>query len=133
MEKGLKDGNGIMKRDTITYGGDWKERRINGKGKIRWAKGNLFDGHFKFNHIDGNGYMVWYDLLEKYIGKWKDDKQNGFWMNIWYEPKGEMKEMRNRYVWEWEEGIKRGYGIFFIQMELYMKVNGKIIWNMYLV
>ena len=34
-------------------------------------------------------------------------------MNIWYEPKGELKEMRNRYVGEWEDGIKQGYGIFF--------------------
>ena len=112
-KNGLKDGKGIMKKDTMTYEGDWKEGRINGQGKIRWANGNLYDGHFKLNHIDGNGYMIWYDLLEKYIGKWKDDKQNGFGMNIWYEPKGEMKEMRNRYVGEWEEGIKQGYGIFF--------------------
>ena len=112
-KNGLKDGKGIMKRDTMTYEGEWKDGRINGFGKIRWANGNLYDGHFKQNHIDGNGFMVWYDLLEKYIGKWKDDKQNGFGMNIWYEPKGEMKEMRNRYVGEWEEGIKQGYGIFF--------------------
>ena len=112
-KNGLKDGKGTMKRDTMTYEGDWKEGRINGLGKIRWANGNLYDGHFKMNHIDGNGFMVWYDLLEKYIGKWKDDKQNGFGMNIWYEPKGEMKEMRNRYVGEWEDGIKQGYGIFF--------------------
>ncbi len=112
-KNGLKDGKGIMKRDTMTYEGDWKEGRINGQGKIRWANGNLYDGHFKLNHIDGNGFMIWYDLLEKYIGKWKDDKQNGFGINIWYEPKGEMKEMRNRYVGEWEDGIKQGYGIFF--------------------
>ena len=112
-KNGLKDGKGTMKRDTMTYEGDWKEGRINGFGKIHWANGNLYDGHFKMNHIDGNGFMVWYDLLEKYIGKWKDDKQNGFGMNIWYEPKGEMKEMRNRYVGEWEDGIKQGYGIFF--------------------
>ena len=112
-KNGLKDGKGIMKRDTMTYEGDWKEGRINGLGKITWKNGNLYDGHFKLNHIDGDGFMIWYDLLEKYIGKWKNDKQNGFGMNIWYEPKGEMKEMRNRYVGEWEDGIKQGYGIFF--------------------
>ena len=112
-KNGLKDGKGIMKRDTMTYEGEWKDGRIHGLGKIHWANGNLYDGHFKMNHIDGNGYMVWYDLLEKYIGKWKNDKQDGFGMNIWYEPKGELKEMRNRYVGEWEDGIKQGYGIFF--------------------
>ncbi len=112
-KNGLKDGKGIMKRDTMIYDGEWKEGRINGNGKIKWANGNLFEGHFKMNHIDGNGFMVWYDLLEKYIGRWKNDKQNGFGMNIWYEPKGELKEMRNRYVGEWEDGIKQGYGIFF--------------------
>ena len=110
---GLKHGKGIMKRDSMTYEGEWKDGSIYGYGKIKWENGNLYDGQFKKNHIFGDGYMVWYDLLEKYIGKWKNDKQNGLGIHIWYEPKGELKEMRNRYVGEWEDGIRHGYGVFF--------------------
>ena len=112
-KNGLKDGKGIMKRGNMTYEGDWREGRIWGNGRIKWENGNLYEGEFRMNHIEGNGYMVWYDLLEKYIGKWKNDKQNGLGMHIWYEPKGELKEMRNRYVGEWEDGIRQGYGVFF--------------------
>ena len=112
-KNGLKDGKGVMKRGNMTYEGEWKEGRISGAGKIKWENGNLYEGEFKMNHIDGNGYMVWYDILEKYIGKWKNDKQNGLGVHIWYEPKGELKEMRNRYVGEWEDGIRQGYGVFF--------------------
>ena len=110
---GLKEGKGTMKRGNMSYEGEWKGGRISGQGRIKWENGNLYEGEFKMNHIEGNGYMVWYDLLEKYIGKWKNDKQNGLGMHIWYEPKGELKEMRNRYVGEWEDGIRQGYGIFF--------------------
>ena len=112
-KNGLKDGKGNMKRGNMTYEGEWKGGRIYGQGKIKWENGNLYEGQFKMNHIEGDGYMVWYDLLEKYIGKWKNDKQNGLGMHIWYEPRGELKEMRNRYVGEWEDGIRQGYGVFF--------------------
>ena len=97
-KNGLKDGIGTMKRGNMSYEGEWKNGRISGEGRIKWENGNLYEGEFKMNHIEGNGYMVWYDLLEKYIGRCKSDKQNGLGMHIWYEPKGESKEMRNSYV-----------------------------------
>ena len=110
---GLKEGKGIMKCDNMTYDGDWKKGNIDGEGKIRWENGNIYEGQFKINHINGYGYMIWHDLLEKYIGKWKDDKQNGNGIHIWYESPGELKELRNRYVGEWKNGERNGYGVFF--------------------
>ena len=110
---GLKHGKGMMKTDTMTYDGSWELGNIHGKGKIKWENGNIFEGEFKENKMNGYGYMIWYDLLEKYIGKWKDDKQNGNGMHIWYEPQGELKEMRNRYVGQWKNGARNGYGVFF--------------------
>ena len=112
-KKGLKNGKGLMKRDNMTYEGDWKNGCIDGSGKIKWENGNIYNGEFKENHISGYGFMIWYNLLEKYFGKWKNDKQNGNGIHIWFEPQGELKEMRNRYVGEWENGERNGYGIFF--------------------
>ncbi len=57
--------------------------------------------------------MVWYDTAEKYIGQWSENLQNGFGVHIWYEPKGELKYLRNRYVGEWFNGKRNGYGVFF--------------------
>ena len=110
---GLKHGKGTMKTEAMTYEGNWEFGNIHGKGKIKWENGNIFEGEFKENHLNGYGYMIWYDLLEKYIGKWKDDKQNGNGIHIWYEPQGELKEMRNRYVGQWKNGARNGYGVFF--------------------
>ena len=110
---GLKDGRGLMKCQNMSYEGEWKKGNIDGEGKIRWENGNIYEGEFKINHINGYGYMIWHDLLEKYIGKWKNDKQNGNGIHIWYESPGELKEMRNRYVGEWKNGKRHGYGVFF--------------------
>ena len=110
---GLKEGRGTMKCENMTYEGEWKKGNIDGQGKIRWENGNMYEGEFKINHINGYGYMIWHNLLEKYIGKWKDDKQNGNGIHIWFESQGELKEMRNRYVGEWKDGKRNGYGVFF--------------------
>ena len=110
---GLKDGRGLMKCENMSYDGEWKKGNIDGEGKIRWENGNIYEGEFKINHISGYGYMIWHDLLEKYIGKWKNDKQNGNGIHIWYESPGELKELRNRYVGEWKNGKRHGYGVFF--------------------
>lgn len=67
----------------------------------------------KNNIINGNGYMVWMDTCEKYIGQWANNLQNGLGIHIWYELKGEQKYLRNRYVGEWRQGFRHGYGVFF--------------------
>ena len=112
-KNGLKNGKGKMTRLSMVYEGDWLNGNITGQGKIRWENGNIYEGNFKENHINGFGSMIWYDLLEKYTGNWKNDLQNGNGIHIWYEPKGEIKLMRNRYIGEWVNGIRNGYGIFF--------------------
>ena len=112
-KNGLKNGKGKMTRLSMVYEGEWLNGNITGQGKIRWENGNIYEGNFKENHINGFGSMIWYDLLEKYTGNWKNDLQNGNGIHIWYEPKGEIKLMRNRYIGEWVNGIRNGYGIFF--------------------
>jgi hypothetical protein len=66
----------------------------------------------KSNKINGNGFMIWYDSFEKYVGQWIDCLQNGKGIQIWYESKGEFKFLRNRYIGEWRHGQRHGYGVF---------------------
>ena len=112
-KNGLKNGKGIMKRLSMEYNGEWLNGNIHGLGKLKWDNGNIYEGYFNNNNIEGYGYMIWYDLLEKYIGNWKNNLQNGSGIHIWFEPKGELKLLRNRYIGEWENGIRNGFGIFF--------------------
>jgi hypothetical protein len=102
-----------MPNNTMVYEGEWANGIIQGYGRIKWASGNLYEGEFKSNKINENGYLIWYDSLEKYIGQWTDSLQNGIGIHLWYEDKGAMKYLRNRYVGEWRNGFRHGYGVFF--------------------
>lgn len=128
-KKGLKHGKGKLIRKTMNYEGEWKMGYIEGEGRLKWENGNIYDGEFIANNINGNGYMIWYDRAEKYSGEWKENLQNGYGVHIWYEPKGETKILRNRYVGEWKNGLRNGYGIFFFsngnKYEGYWKDNKK--------
>ena len=111
-KNGLKHGNGIMTKNNITYDGEWKDGDINGFGKMTWNSGNIYEGDFCKGHIQGNGFMIWYDKREKYSGQWNNDKQNGIGMQTWYEMRGEHKYLFNRYTGEWKDGKRCGYGVF---------------------
>ena len=94
--------------------GEWKEGVICGKCRIKWKSGNLFDGELADNKLNGNGYMVWNDKNEKFTGRWANNLQNGFGVHIWYDKKlGNNKFFRDRYVGNWKDGKRDGYGKFF--------------------
>ena len=99
--------------------GNWKEGSLKGKSRIKWKSGNLFDGLLNDNKILRNGYMIWY---RKNAGQWENKLQNGYGTHIWYEPKGEQKFLRDRYVRQWLNGKRNGYRKFFYSNGLYMKV-----------
>ena len=111
-KNGLKHGKGKMVKPSMSYDGEWKEGAIEGEGVLRWENGNVYIGHFKANCIYGDGYMIWNDINEKYIGEWSNNLQHGKGIHIWYEPRGELKALRNRYIGEWQNGIRNGYGVF---------------------
>lgn len=133
---GLRDGHGIYKSaDNIYYEGGWKNGLKHGKGKIiqggmelegewvkgvlcgkcrvKWKSGNVFDGELKDNAMNGNGYMIWYNKNEKFMGQWKNNLQDGLGIHIWYDNNNENKFFRNRYIGEWKDGKRHGYGKFF--------------------
>ena len=112
-KNGLKNGHGIMKKKGSTYEGNWKDGFIDGKGKLTWQSGNIYKGDFSNGKIDGNGYMIWYNENKKYSGHWNKNVQSGYGVQIWYETKGEHKFLFNRYIGEWKNGKRNGYGTFY--------------------
>ena len=112
-KNGLKNGHGIMNKKGSIYEGNWKDGFIDGKGKLTWKSGNIYKGEFIKGKIDGDGYMIWFNENKKYSGHWKQNIQNGFGVQIWYETKGEHKYLFNRYIGEWKNGKRNGYGIFY--------------------
>ena len=111
--KGLKHGKGTMKRKDMEYTGEFKNGHLCGKGKIKWTNGNVYSGEIKGDNLNGRGLMFWRETGEKYVGMWKNGRQNGIGTHVWDEPRMEMREMKNRYVGDWVNGLRSGYGIFF--------------------
>ena len=110
---GLKHGKGKTIIGNMELEGEWENDILNGKCRIKWKTGNLFDGKLKNNKINGNGYMVWHNKNEKYTGMWKDNLQDGYGIHIWYDSKNDYKYLRDRYIGEWKEGKRNGYGKFY--------------------
>ena len=113
-KRGLKHGKGRIIQGNMEMEGEWKEGVICGKCRIRWKSGNLFEGELADNKMNGNGYMVWNDKNEKYTGRWENNLQNGLGIHIWYDNKlSNNKFFRDRYVGQWKDGKRDGYGKFF--------------------
>ena len=112
-KNGLKDGKGKILQGGMELEGEWKEGILCGKCRIKWKTGNIFEGELKNNAMNGNGYIVWFNKNEKYVGHWKNNLQNGFGVHIWYDVNNENKFFRNRYVGECKNGKRDGYGKFF--------------------
>ena len=113
-KKGLKHGKGKITQGNMELEGEWKEGVICGKCRINWKSGNIFEGELVDNKLHGNGYMIWNDKNEKYTGRWENNLQNGLGIHIWYDNKlGNNKFFRDRYVGQWKDGKREGYGKFF--------------------
>ena len=126
---GLKHGKGKTIIGNMELEGEYINDVLNGKCRIKWKTGNLFDGKLQNNKMIGNGYMVWKNKNEKYTGMWKDNLQDGFGIHIWYDSKNDNKYLRDRYIGEWKEGKRNGYGKFYYSngniYEGYWKNNNK--------
>ena len=111
---GLKHGKGRLIQGEMELDGEWVDGVIFGKCRIKWKSGNIYDGEISENKMNGNGYMVWNDKNEKYVGKWEDNLQTGLGVYIWYDNKISVnKFFKDRYVGEWKEGKREGFGKFF--------------------
>ena len=132
-KNGLKHGKGKIIQGNMELEGEWENGIICGKCRIKWKSGNIFEGDLNNNKMEGNGYMIWYNKNEKYIGQWKNNIQNGFGIHIYYNDclnnNHENKYFRNRYIGQYKDGKKNGYGKMFYNngciYEGYWKNNKK--------
>ncbi|KAJ8681235.1 hypothetical protein QAD02_017022 [Eretmocerus hayati] len=116
-------------RDAI-YNGQWLNGKLHGSGKLEWGDNRTYVGQFHKGGIQGIGRMEM-PTQGVYEGQWKDGQQNGFGVMNYingevYEgyfkdgqPHGHgmkkeghfMASVASVYVGEWENGVKRGYGV----------------------
>jgi hypothetical protein len=153
VKDGLRHGWGKYNIDDATYEGEWLDGKKEGKGKIIFRSGSIFEGSFKNdlkegygkmyyypsgNYFEGEwqkdvkcgmGTMNWTDIREKYMGQWGNNQQEGWGVHIWLESKGEGKYLRNRYEGNWKGGVREGFGVFYYangsKYEGYWKNNMK--------
>lgn len=99
-----KDGrmNGRGKRSCFNgqiYEGEWKDGRASGSGKVTFPIGGNYEGEWRDGCKNGRGKMTFPSGLV-YEGEWKDGKENGQGKAIW--PDGTF------YVGDWRDGKRDG-------------------------
>ena len=69
----------------MTYSGQWKHGKPNGKGKKESIEGDTYVGEFKNYLMHGHGTYVWSKSHRKYIGQFKDNMMHGYgeFIDMW--------------------------------------------------
>lgn len=60
----------------VYYEGEWRNHVKEGRGRITFEDGNVYDGEFKNDMIDGYGTYA-YTNGDMYDGEWKDGQRKG--------------------------------------------------------
>ena len=69
----VKQGKGRMTwHDGQVYEGEWKDNVSHGKGKLSWSNGAIYEGEFKDDKMNGRGKLT-LTTGAVYEGEWKDD------------------------------------------------------------
>ena len=144
-KNGVKHGKGKIVQGGMELEGEWDKGILKGKCRIKWKSGNIFEGELKNNAMNGNGFMIWFNKKEKYIGQWKNNSQNGYGIHIYYKEENKINENNsnnnnisnnnenkyfvNRYIGQYKDGKRSGYGKMFYNngciYEGYWKNNKK--------
>lgn len=135
--EGRPNGKGILQYPSDdaygrkSYEGEWSHGKWNGRGKIVWISGTVFDGELRDGKMHGQATITWEDgssftgtyrdgkrsgygvynyapndvyLRVKYEGDWKDGKKCGKGRLSWF--------VGDFYEGDWSEGKRHGFGVF---------------------
>ena len=110
FQNGLRDGKGTFyyyennEYERKKYEGDWKNDKIEGKGKMIWKTGEVYEGEWSNNLKEGKGIET-YTNGEKYEGNFKNSKFEG--KGVLYYENGD------RYEGDFKNDNRHGSGIMY--------------------
>jgi hypothetical protein len=84
--------------------GEWKDGRMDGKGRYIKVSGQVYDGGWRADKHHGFGIMK-FENGDVYKGEWKDDKRHGKGSILYKNDK-----VYDIYDGDWENGKKHGQG-----------------------
>ncbi len=128
LVSGVRQGKGkITWYDGSTYDGEWNNGQKHGYGKSVWANGDTYVGEWKNHLMHGQGTYVWTNG-NTYTGQWENNKKSGQgkftwkssgfvydgnWINDVRQGKGTMFFDNGKYVGDWKDGERTGYGVYY--------------------
>jgi len=98
----------------ITYVGQFKHGKREGKGKLSFDDGNYYEGNFTKDKFDGEGYFKFNDGRE-YKGNWKENEMNGEGVFIWNE--------NQKYEGQYKDSRREGHGTYYFGENNYFQGN----------
>ena len=132
-----------------SYVGELTAGQKNGKGKMVFGNGSIYEGEWKDDKRNGEGVLTLPNGV-KYVGAWKDDENYGIFKcsypngaNYEGEMKGDKREgkgkltfIRGTYTGDWKDDIRSGQGeLLFTTGDKYIgefkdnKENGNGLWQ----
>ena len=108
FKNGKKNGIGTYKwKDNSIYTGEWFNNNIHGFGIFKNKNKKKYKGEFLMNSLNGYGEMTNFVNNNFYYGFWKDNKKNGFGVEL-----SPRKDNGDKiYCGFWEKNDRHGYGI----------------------
>ena len=72
----VREGDGLYIFGAESYKGGWANDQMSGKGKYKFASGNIYDGKFANGMFEGQGQYTFSDGAT-YVGSWKQNNMHG--------------------------------------------------------
>jgi hypothetical protein len=88
------------------YTGEWKNNKMEGKGKYVWKNGNIYEGEWKEGKRTGKGKLA-FENGDTYSGDFVNSKCEGRGTYIW-SPTGPNAGIK--YEGDWKKGKRTGKG-----------------------
>lgn len=66
-----------------TFKGTFKDGKKNEFGILNFYDGNVYEGEFKNNHLDGKGKLILSDKTTSYTGMFKNNRMHGLGVYDW--------------------------------------------------